>query len=67
MRLQADDSLRPDMCIMDNAGGQIEPITGVQGELLVQLRQAKGDATLHDLNNFIIAMRVRRIDIEGSV
>ncbi len=45
--LEADDSLRADVSIVDDARGQIEPVACLQGQLLSQFGQAKGYASLH--------------------
>lgn len=67
MRLQADDSLRADVRIVDDACRQIEPVTGVQGQLFSQVGQAKGDAALHHIDDLGIGMGMRGINVKGTV
>jgi hypothetical protein len=52
---------------MDSPCGQIETVACFQSQLLPQLGQAKRDAALHYIDDFIVGMRVRGIDIEWTV
>ena len=56
MPFQADNSLRADLCIVDNACGQIETVTCIQGQLLPQFRQPKRDTSLHNIDDFVVGM-----------
>ena len=67
MRLQADNPLRADVRVMDEACRQIKPVACFQGKLLAELRQPKGDAPLHDINYFVVRMGVCRIYIQWTV
>ena len=67
VRLQADNSLRADVCIMSKAGRQVDPIARLQGELLSKLRQAERNASLHHINDFVIGMRMHSINIKGTM
>jgi len=67
MRFQADNPLRADLRVMDNPRGQIKPIAYFQGQLLSQLGQAKGNASLHNIDYLVIGMRVRRINVKWAI
>ena len=63
VRLQADDSLRSDHGVMDNASWQVEPIACFQIQLFAKPGQAERDTSLHYINHFIVGMRMSRVDI----
>lgn len=65
--LQANHPLCTDMRVMNNARRQIEPVTGLQGQLLAKLRQAEGNTSSHNVDHFVVGMRVRRIRVKGPV
>ena len=54
--LEADDSLRADTRVVNEARWQVETVTCFQGQLLAKLGQAKGDAAAHNVNHFVIRM-----------
>lgn len=59
MRFQADDTFRPNDCVVCYPGRQIEPVTCVKRYLLTILWEAKGDRTLDNVNDLVIRMRMR--------
>lgn len=67
MCFQTDDSLRTDCCIMDGARGQVEPVTGFQCELTPKFGQSKRDSSLHNIDDFVIGMRMCGIHIMRSI
>lgn len=64
---ETNDSIRANARLVDNARGQVEPVTGFQRQLLSQLGQTERDASLHYADDLVIGMRVRGINIEWSV
>jgi len=67
MRLQADNPLRADVRVVEDARRQIKPVACFQGKLLAELRQSKRNTSLHYINHLVIGMRVRRIYIQWTV
>ena len=67
MRLQADNPLRADVRVMDEACRQIKPVACFQGKLLAELRQPERDAPLHHIDDLVVSMGVRRINIHWTV
>ena len=65
--LETNDSLRADVCIMDNARRQIQPVACFQGKLLTELGESKRNTSLHHIDHLIIGMRVRGVDVIGTV
>ena len=65
--LQADNSLRTDVRIMNGASWQVESVTGFERKLLSKFRQAKCDISLYNIDNLVVGMRVRRINVKGTV
>jgi hypothetical protein len=56
MCLQAGDSLIPDTRIMDGTSRQVEPVACFQGYLLSEFGHTKCNASLHNIDNFVVGM-----------
>ena len=63
MCFQADYPLRADDRLMDDARREIEAVALVEGELFSELGQAKGDAAFYNVDDLVISMRMRGIDV----
>lgn len=59
--------MRADLSVMDNSGRQIQTIACLQHELFSQSGQAKRNAAVYHVNDFVIPMRVSRIDVMRAV
>lgn len=67
MRFQTDDSLRTDHSIMDGARGEIESVSGLEGQLLSELGEAECNASLHHVDDLVIPVRVRSINVMWTI
>lgn len=67
MRLQTGDSLRAHFRGVDDACGQVEAVTGVEGVPRPEFDQLKGDRAAHHVDDLIVRVRVRSVDIVRAV
>lgn len=65
--LQTDNPLRPNHRVMDNAGWQVKPVSDFHVQLFSKLRQAKGDAPLHNIDDFVVGMRMSRVPVMRAI
>ena len=67
MSFQTDDALRADYRVMDGSRGEVEPVTGLECQLPSELGQAKCDAALQDIDDFVVTVGMRGVDIVRPV
>lgn len=67
MRFQADHSIRTHFRGVDDARGQVEPVACVQFVPLAEFDQLKRDRAAHDVDDLVIRMRVRRVNIVRAI
>ena len=67
MPFQANHTLRANLCIVNNVGRQVEPITCFQANLPAFIRQAKGNRAIGYVDYLVIAVGVGRIGIARTV
>ena len=67
MAFQTDDTILSNHCIVDGAFRQIQTVAGEQGQVAFEFGQAKGDRSAHYVDDLVVAMRVRGINIMRAV
>lgn len=67
MSFQTDDALRADYRVMGRSRGEVEPVTGLERQLPSKLGQAKCDAALQDIDDFVVTVRMRGVDVVRPV
>lgn len=67
MRFQANHTARADHGIMEDARRELQPVPGVQSQMLAALRQAEGKGSADHVNHLVEGVPVRGIHIARPV
>lgn len=67
MRLQADHPLRPDHGVMSCTRWKFEPVARVQYHAAPLARQSKCDRACDDVDDLVVGVVVRAVDIARAI
>ena len=67
MSFEAHHTIGADLCIVDRTRWQVEAIACVQGDLLFEQGQSKGNAAPYHIDHLVETMFVRRVNIMRAV